>query len=81
MIEKFNNIFYLIIFLVHFLGVGVYAFQTIVGTKNFMEKFSIDPTGAIMIRLAGGFMLVLMSIYIGFIRPAGLEHGLSLIYF
>ena len=56
MIEKFNNIFYLIIFLVHFLGVGVYAFQTIVGTKSFMEKFSIDPTGAIMIRLAGGFM-------------------------
>ena len=65
MIEKFNNIFYLIIFLIHFLGVGVYAFQTIVGTKSFMEKFSIDPTGAIMIRLAGGFMLAvfLMSIY------------------
>ena len=41
-----------------------------------MEKFSIDPTGAIMIRLAGGFMLAvfLMSIYIGFIRPAGLEN-------
>ncbi len=75
MIEKFNNIFYLIIFLVHFLGVGVYAFQTIVGTKSFMEKFNIDPTGAIMTRLAGGFMLAvfLMSIYIGFIRPAGLE--------
>ena len=61
MIEKFNNIFYLIIFLVHFLGVGVYAFQTIVGTKSFMEKFSIDPTGAIMIRLAGGFLFIVAN--------------------
>ena len=42
MIEKFNGIFYLIIYLVHFIGVGVYAFQTIFGTKNFMEKFGID---------------------------------------
>ena len=39
MLEKFNGIFYLIIYLVHFIGVGVYAFQTIFGTKNFMEKF------------------------------------------
>ena len=75
MIEKFNNIFYLIIFIVHFLGVGIYAFQTIVGTKSFMQKFNIAPTGAIMTRLAGGFMLAvfLMSIYVGFIRPNGLE--------
>ena len=75
MIDKFNNIFYLIIFLVHFLGVGVYAFQTIVGTKSFMERFNIDPSGAIMTRMAGAFMLAvfLMAIYVGFIRPAGLE--------
>ena len=75
MIDKFNNIFYLIIFLVHFLGVGIYAFQTIVGTKSFMKKFDIAPTGAIMTRLAGGFMFAvfLMSIYVGFIRPNGLE--------
>ena len=75
MIDKFNNIFYLLIFIVHFLGVGIYAFQTIVGTKSFMKKFDIAPTGAIMTRLAGGFMLAvfLMSIYVGFIRPNGLE--------
>ena len=42
MIEKFNNIFYLIIFLVHFAGIGMYAFQTIVGTKVFLKKFGID---------------------------------------
>ena len=35
MIEKFNGIIYLIIFLVHFIGTGVYAFQLIIGTKKF----------------------------------------------
>ena len=76
MIEKFNNIFYLIIYLIHFLGVGIYAFQTIFSTKNFMERFGIDPSGAIMIRMAGAFMLAvfLMSIYVGFVRPDGLEN-------
>ena len=80
MVEKFNGAFYLIIYLVHFLGVGVYAFQTIFCTKNFMERFGIDPSGAIMFRMAGAFMLAvfLMSIYVAFIRPGGLE--LSLIH-
>ena len=75
MIEKFNNIFYLIIFLVHFAGIGMYAFQTIVGTKTFLKKFGIDKSGAIMVRFAGSFMLAifLMSIYVGFIRPGGLN--------
>ena len=49
MIEKFNNIFYLIIFLVHFAGIGMYAFQTIVGTKIFLKKFGIDKLSLIHI--------------------------------
>ena len=49
MLEKFNGIFYLIIYLVHFIGVGVYAFQTIFSTKSFMERFGIDPSGAITV--------------------------------
>ena len=75
MIDKFNNIFYLIIFLVHFAGIGMYAFQTIVGTKSFLKKFGIDKSGAIIVRFAGSFMLAifLMSIYVGFIRPGGLN--------
>ena len=56
MIEKFNGIFYLIIYLVHFIGVGVYAFQTIFGTKSFMERFGIDPSGATQEPL--GFMMI-----------------------
>lgn len=75
MIEKFNNIFYLIIFLVHFVGIGMYSFQTIVGTKVFLKKFGIDKSGAIVVRFAGSFMLALflMSIYVGFVRSGGLN--------
>ena len=75
MIDKFGNAFYLIIFLAHFAGIGMYAFQTLVGTKKFLKKFGIDKSGAIMVRFAGSFMLALflMSIYVGFIRPGGLN--------
>jgi hypothetical protein len=43
-----------------------------------MERFGIDPSGAIMIRMAGAFMLAvfLMSIYVGFIRPGGKHMGI-----
>ena len=75
MVEKFNNIFYLIIYLVHFAGIGMYAFQTIIDTKKFMKKFEIDKSGAIAVRFAGAFLLgtFLISIYVGFMRPAGLN--------
>ena len=75
MIEKFNNIFYLIIYLVHFAGIGMYAFQTIIDTKRFMKKFEIDKSGAIVVRFAGAFLLAvfLMSVYVGLVRPGGLN--------
>ena len=75
MIEKFNGIIYLIIFLVHFIGLGVYAFQLIIGTKKFREKFQIDETGSTMMRMCGALFLgaVLMAIYIMFVRPGGVE--------
>ena len=75
MIDKFGNAFYLIIFLAHFAGIGMYAFQTLVGTQKFLKTFGIDKSGAIMVRFAGSFMLALflMSIYVGFIRPGGLN--------
>jgi hypothetical protein len=34
MIEKFNGVFYLILFVMHFLGVGAYAYQMIIGNQN-----------------------------------------------
>ncbi len=75
MIDKFNGIIYLIIFLIHFIGIGVYAYQLILGTKQFREKFQIDETASTMMRMTGSMFLaiVLMAIYIGFIRTGGIE--------
>ena len=75
MLEKFNGIIYLIVFLVHFIGTGVYAFQLIVGTKKFRERFQIDETASTIMRMAGALFLgaVLMAIYIMFVRPNGVE--------
>ena len=75
MIAKFNNIFYLIIFLAHFIGIAAYCFQTIVGTKKFMDKFDIDHSAAIIVRFVGALMIgwVIMALYIMFVRPNGVE--------
>ena len=75
MIEKFNGVFYLIVFLAHFIGIAVYCFQTIVGTKTFMDKFNIYYRAAIIVRFAGALMIgwVVMALYIMFIRPNGAE--------
>tara|TARA_B100000965_G_scaffold402505_1_gene428599 strand:- start:2196 stop:2612 length:417 start_codon:yes stop_codon:yes gene_type:complete len=75
MVEKFNGIVYLIIFLVHFVGIGFYTFQLILGTEKFCQKFEIDPTASTMIRFVGAFFLgwILMAIYIMLIRPNGVE--------
>ena len=74
MIEKFNGIFYLIIFLIHFIGLGVYAYQLIVGNKKFREKFQMDETASTIMRMTGALFLgmVLMATYI-LIRPNGVE--------
>ena len=45
MIEKFNNIYYLLIYVIHFAGIGIYAFQTIFRTRQFCTKFEIDDSG------------------------------------
>ena len=75
MIDKFNGVFYLIVFLVHFIGVGVYAYQMIIGNKKFREKFEIDASAATIMRMAGALFLgsFLMAIYILFARPNGVE--------
>ena len=41
MIEKFNGIFYLILFSIHFLGLGFYAYQMIIDNKRYREKFQM----------------------------------------
>ena len=75
MIEKFNGIFYFIIFLIHFAGLGLYAYQLIVNTKKFREKFAIDVTATSTMRMLGGMLIgvFLMALYILFVRPNGAQ--------
>ena len=75
MIEKFNGIFYLAIFIIHFIGYAFYGFRCVVQTQTFLDKYGIDATGAGVVRFFGCFFIgsTLMAIYVGFIRPNGLE--------
>ena len=75
MIEKFNGVIYLILFVIHFLGFGAYAYQMIIGNQKFREKFQIDKTAATIMRMAGAIFLgsFLMAIYVMFVRPNGVE--------
>ena len=75
MIEKFNGIIYLIVFIVHFLGFGVYAYQMIINNKNFRAKFEMDETATPIMRMVGASFLgsLLMALYIMFVRPGGVE--------
>jgi len=75
MIEKFNGIIYLIIFIVHFLGFGVYAYLMIINNKIFRAKFEMDETATPVMRMIGASFLgaLLMALYIMFIRPGGVE--------
>ena len=76
MIEKFNGIIYLIIFLVHFLAYAVYAFRCVFGTRAFIEQYGMGDGSAIMTRFFGSIFVgsVLMAIYVGFIRAGGLDN-------
>ena len=75
MIEKFNGIIYLIIFIIHFLVYAVYAFRTIVGTKGFMDQYGIDHSAAVMIRFFGAPFVgsFLMALYIMLVRDGGVS--------
>ena len=74
MIEKFNGIIYLIVFLVHFVGYAFYAFRCLAGTKAFVDQYGMGDGAAIMTRFFGSFIVgtVLMALYIMLVRPEGL---------
>ena len=74
MIEKFNGIIYLIVFLIHFVGYAFYAFRCLAGTKAFVDQYGMGDGAAIMTRFFGSFIVgtVLMALYIMLVRPEGL---------
>ena len=75
MIEKFNGIIYFIIFIVHFGAYAMYAFRCLFTTKAFVDQYGMGDGAAIMTRFFGSIFIgsTVMAIYIGFIRPNGLE--------
>ena len=76
MIEQFNGIIYLAVFIIHFIGYVVYAYRCVFGTQAFLDQYGVDNTGALMTRFFGSFIVgsVLMAIYIGFVRADGLAN-------
>ena len=76
MIEKFNGVIFLTIFVVHFIGYAFYAYRCIFATQSFLDQYAMDKTGAIMTRFFGSIFLgsVLMALYIMFIKPGGIEN-------
>ena len=74
MIEQFNGIIYLAVFIIHFVGYAFYAFRCLAGTKAFVDQYGMGDGAAIMTRFFGSFIVgtVLMALYILLIRPEGL---------
>ena len=75
MIDEFNGIIYLIIFIVHFAGYAFYAFRCVLATKAFVDQYGMGDGAAIITRFFGGIFVgsVLMALWVMFIRPQGLE--------
>ena len=73
MIEKFNGIIYLAVFIIHFIGYAVYAYRCVFGTQSFLDQYGMDNTGAIMTRFFGAMFIgaTLMALYIMFVRENG----------
>ena len=69
MIEKFNGIIYLIIFIIHFAAYAFYAFKCVFATKAFVDQYGMGDGAAIMTRFFGSIFIgsVLMALYIMFI--------------
>ncbi len=76
MLEKFNGIVFLIIFIIHFAAYAVYAFICLFTTKAFVDQYGMGDGAAIMTRFFGSIFVgsVLMAIYVGFVRSGGLEN-------
>ena len=59
MIEKFNGIIYLIIFLIHFAAFAFYAFRCLFTTKAFVDQYGMGDGAAIMTRFFGSIFVFL----------------------
>ena len=74
MVENFNNSFFLIIFFIHFIIYGLYAYKCIFDTKNFLKKYGMHNTSEIMTRFFGSMLIgsFILAGYIVFVREKGI---------
>ena len=75
MIEKLNGIIYLAVFLIHIIAFAYYGFRCVFQTQSFLNQYGMHDTGAGIVRFFGSIFIgsTVMAIYVGFIRPNGLE--------
>ena len=68
------NIFYLILFLINLLGLGFYAFITVINPKKVLTDYELDDSAIAPVRLIGTFVvpLLIIGIYLLF-RERGVE--------
>ena len=73
MIEEFNGILYLVVYLLILIGTTYYTYSTIFQTDKFLDKYGIDQSGAFMVRFAGTFLIpiVLLMVYMLFSGISG----------
>jgi hypothetical protein len=57
MIENFNGIFYLVIFLIVLAMNIFYGYNCLFKTKQFLEKYEIDISGAFFARFSGSLIV------------------------
>ena len=71
--QNFNNSFFLIIFFIHFIIYGLYAYKCVFDTKDFLKEYGMHKTSAIMTRFFGSMILgsFVLAGYIVFVREKG----------
>ena len=75
MVQNFNNSFFLIIFFIHFIIYGLYAYKCVFDTKGFLKEYGMHKTSAIMTRFFGSMLIgsFVLAGYIVFVREKGTE--------
>ena len=75
MVQNFNNSFFLIIFFIHFIIYGLYAYKCVFDTKGVLKEYGMHKTSAIMTRFFGSMLIgsFVLAGYIVFVREKGTE--------
>ena len=73
MVQHFNNSFLLIIFFIHFIIYGLYAYKCVFDTKDFLKEYGMHKTSAVMTRFFGSMLIgsFVLAGYIVFVREKG----------